>query len=134
VRSILWSDLNASELAPYFFDERQALCEGVERVVLRTINETAIALPDEPDADPATVDMALALGMGWAPQRGGPLRYADSIGLASVVARLSYFAERYGRDYAPCDELIRRAEAGESFYGDRDNEMPVGQPAWRMVG
>ena len=133
VRSILWHDLHSSEFASYVFDPKQALSDGIDRVVLRTINEAAMALPDEPDADPATVDMALAFGMGWAPSRGGPLRHADEIGLDTVVQRLSHFAERYGRDYAPCDELIRRAEAGETFY-EGAVVKPIGQQAWRMVG
>ncbi|HKB01032.1 MAG TPA: 3-hydroxyacyl-CoA dehydrogenase NAD-binding domain-containing protein, partial [Gemmataceae bacterium] len=116
-RMALWRDVDEDSVAHYVFDPDAALAEGVERVVLRTVNEAAAALVDEPDADPRTVDLALAFGMGWAAHRGGPLRYADEIGLASVSDRLAYFAERFGRRFTPCDELVRRAEAGESFYG-----------------
>jgi len=36
-------------------------------------------------ADAATIDLAMILGTGWGPHRGGPLRYADDRGLADVV-------------------------------------------------
>ncbi|HJZ90985.1 MAG TPA: 3-hydroxyacyl-CoA dehydrogenase NAD-binding domain-containing protein, partial [Gemmataceae bacterium] len=108
-RMILWRDGDEDAVAHYVFDPDAALREGVERVVLRTVNETAAALADEPDADPATVDLALAFGAGWAAHRGGPLRYADDLGLATLVDRLAFLAERYGRRFTPCDELVRRA-------------------------
>jgi 3-hydroxyacyl-CoA dehydrogenase len=133
-RMVLWHDLDEDATAPYVFDPEEALCEGVERVVLRTVNATAAALADEPDSDPATVDLALGFGMGWAPERGGPLRYADSLGLGAVVDRLAYFAERFGPRFTPCDELVRRAEAGETFYGAPPVESAAPTRAWRMAG
>lgn len=131
-RMALWQDLDEDARAPYVFDPAEALAEGIERVVLRTVNEAAAALADEPDSDPGAVDLALAFGMGWAPSRGGPLQHADAVGLAAVVERLSSFAERFGPRYAPCDELVRRAEAGETFYGGPAAEVVA--PAWRAAG
>jgi 3-hydroxyacyl-CoA dehydrogenase / enoyl-CoA hydratase / 3-hydroxybutyryl-CoA epimerase len=133
-RMILWRDGDEDAVAHYVFDPAAALREGVERVVLRTVNEAAAALADEPDADPATVDLALAFGAGWAAHRGGPLRYADDLGLAAVVDRLAFLAERYGRRFTPCDELVRRAEAGESFYGAATADEPAPAPVWRLAG
>ena len=131
-RMVLWQDLDDDAIAPYVFDPDAAIEEGIDRVILRTVNEAARALVDEPDADPAAVDLALAYGMGWAPHLGGPLRYADGMGLTSVVDRLALFAERFGPRFTPCDELVRRAEAGEAFYGGAAAEAEA--PAWRMVG
>jgi 3-hydroxyacyl-CoA dehydrogenase/enoyl-CoA hydratase/3-hydroxybutyryl-CoA epimerase len=133
-RMVLWQDLDEDGRAPYVFDPDAAVREGVERVVLRTVNEAAAALAEEPDADPGTVDLALAFGMGWAPSRGGPLRYADATGLAAVVERLASFAERFGPRYTPCDELVRRAEAGETFYGGAPGENRIPVAAWRAAG
>jgi len=133
-RMVLWQDLDEDGRAPYVFDPDAAIREGIERVILRTVNEAADALADEPDADPGTVDLALAFGMGWAPGRGGPLRHADKVGLPAVVERLALFAERFGPRYTPCDELVRRAEAGESFYGGTPAEVSVPAPAWRAAG
>ena len=115
---VLWRDLDSDARARYIYDPAAFAAEGLERVVLRTVNEAASCLPDEPEADPARVDLALARGMGWAPQRGGPLRYADSLGLTTVVEQLDLLAELYGSRFEPCDELRRRSEAGESFHGE----------------
>lgn len=131
-RMMLWQDVDEDAQTPYAFDPAEALREGLERLILRTVNEAAAALPDEPDADPATVDVALAFGMGWAPSRGGPLRYADMLGLASVADRLATFAERFGPRYTPCDELVRRAEAGETFYAGAADVPAV--TGWRAAG
>jgi 3-hydroxyacyl-CoA dehydrogenase / enoyl-CoA hydratase / 3-hydroxybutyryl-CoA epimerase len=133
-RMVLWHDLDEDATAPYVFDLQVSLREGVERVVLRTVNAAAAALADEPDSDPAAVDLALGFGMGWAPERGGPLRYADSLGPGAVVDRLAYFAERFGPRFTPCDELVRRAEAGETFYGAPPVESAALTRAWRMAG
>jgi 3-hydroxyacyl-CoA dehydrogenase / enoyl-CoA hydratase / 3-hydroxybutyryl-CoA epimerase len=131
-RMLLWQDLDHDGVAPYLFDPDHALQQGIERMILRTVNQAAVALADEPDSNPATVDMALTLGMGWASRIGGPLRFADDLGLGHVAERLSFFAERYGAYMAPCDELLRRAEAGESFYGD--NPVEPAPQVRRMVG
>jgi len=133
-RMVLWHDLDEDATAPYVFDPEEALREGIERVVLRTVNAAAAALADEPDSDPATVDLALGFGMGWAPERGGPLRHADGLGLGAVVDRLAYFAERFGPRFTPCDELVRRAEAGETFYGGSPVEAAASTRGWRMAG
>lgn len=133
-RMAVWQDLDEDARAAYIFDPAEALQDGIDRIVLRTVNEAAAALADEPDADPALVDAAIAFGMGWAPSRGGPLRYADEVGVAAVVERLASFAERFGPRYTPCDELARRAEAGESFYGQAPVEAAVPVRAWRMAG
>jgi 3-hydroxyacyl-CoA dehydrogenase/enoyl-CoA hydratase/3-hydroxybutyryl-CoA epimerase len=130
---VLWQDFDEESRAPYIFDPATAIREGIERVILRTVNVAAAALADEPDSDPGTVDVALAFGMGWAPSRGGPLRHADTVGLAAVVERLASFAERFGPRYSPCDELVRRAEAGETFYGN-PAEAAVPVTAWRAAG
>ena len=47
----------------------------------------------------------MVLGTGWAPHRGGPLRYADERGLAAVVEALGGLAARHGRRFEPCGEL-----------------------------
>ncbi len=115
-RMVMWHDTDEDVISHFVFDPQQSLEDGQERLILRTINEAAACLPDEPDADPGLIDVAVAWGAGWAPHRGGPLRYADQLGLGTVVERLTEFVERFGKRFEPCVELQRRAEAGESFY------------------
>lgn len=116
-RMALWTDGDEDAHAHYHFDPEQSLQDGIERLVMRTINHAAAMLDDETEADPASIDRAMSLGAGWLPMRGGPLRLADDIGLPIVVERLYDLAERYGKRFEPCAELRRRAEAGETFHG-----------------
>ncbi len=89
--------------------------EGRERMVLLMVNEAALGLSEHLTASAEALNLALVLGAGWAPHRGGPLRYADDRGLADIVQSLSALAARYGRRFEPCAELKRRAQANESF-------------------
>jgi 3-hydroxyacyl-CoA dehydrogenase/enoyl-CoA hydratase/3-hydroxybutyryl-CoA epimerase len=91
------------------------LAEARERLVLLMVNEAALALSEGLAEDAATLDLAMVFGTGWAPHRGGPLRYADDRGLADVVRALEGLAGRLGPRFAPCAELKRRAEAGQVF-------------------
>ena len=80
------------------------------------VNEAAACLAESlaPRAD--VIDLAMVLGTGWAPHRGGPLRYADDRGARDVVDTLENLARHHGRRFEPCAELRRRAESGELFY------------------
>ncbi len=91
------------------------LSEGRERMVFLMVNEAALGLSEGLAAGAAAIDLAMVLGTGWAPHRGGPLRYADDRGLADVVQALTTLAARHGRRFDPCPELRRRAEANEPF-------------------
>lgn len=89
-----------------------------DRMVLLMVNEAAMCLQEQIVSDPQTVDLAMILGTGWAPHRGGPLHYADTRGLQDVVSTLNDLAKQ-GRHFEPCDELKRRAEANEPFFTDQ---------------
>jgi 3-hydroxyacyl-CoA dehydrogenase/enoyl-CoA hydratase/carnithine racemase len=132
-RMVMWHDTDEDVISHYVFDPQQSLEDGAERLILRTINEAAACLPDEPDADPGLIDVAAAWGAGWAPHRGGPLQYADQLGLGAVVEHLTEFVERFGKRFEPCVELQRRAEAGESFYAVPAPEEIVEVPAVRRL-
>jgi 3-hydroxyacyl-CoA dehydrogenase/enoyl-CoA hydratase/3-hydroxybutyryl-CoA epimerase len=83
-----------------------------ERLVLLMVNEAAACLGEGLAVSAQDIDLALVLGTGWGPHRGGPLHYADTFGVAKAVEALSTFAQRFGPRYEPCDELKRRT----SFY------------------
>jgi 3-hydroxyacyl-CoA dehydrogenase/enoyl-CoA hydratase/3-hydroxybutyryl-CoA epimerase len=91
------------------------MVEARERMVLVMVNEAALALSEELADDGATIDLAMVFGTGWAPHRGGPLRYGDDRGLADVVRALEGLAGRLGPRFQPCAELKRRAETGQPF-------------------
>jgi len=92
---------------------------AVDRMVLPMINEAALILDEKIVATPGELDLAMIMGTGFPPFRGGLLRYADSLGLREVVARLDELAARAGPRYAPTAPLRDRAERGGKFYGDK---------------
>jgi 3-hydroxyacyl-CoA dehydrogenase/enoyl-CoA hydratase/3-hydroxybutyryl-CoA epimerase len=89
--------------------------EARERMVLAMVNEAAACLGERVAEDAESIDLAMVLGTGWAPHRGGPLHYADDRGLDQVVRSLKQLAERFGPRFEPCAELQSRASAAGSF-------------------
>ncbi len=87
-----------------------------ERMVLLMVNEAAACLGEGLASSAQDIDLAMILGTGWAPHRGGPLHHADTFGLTRVVETLAEFARRHGQRYEPGDELRHRASAGQAFY------------------
>ena len=89
---------------------------AVDRMIYAMVNEAAVILDEKIVASAAELDLAMIMGTGFPPFRGGLLRYADSIGLANIVARLEEFATKYGKRFAPTDALRKLASRGTTFY------------------
>ncbi len=87
----------------------------VQRLVYPIINEAVRCLDEKIVATSDDVDLAMVFGTGFAPFRGGPLRYADSVGVKKIVETLDRLAPEHPR-LAPCDALRRMAAAGERFH------------------
>jgi 3-hydroxyacyl-CoA dehydrogenase/enoyl-CoA hydratase/3-hydroxybutyryl-CoA epimerase len=81
-----------------------------ERMVLLMVNEAVTCLAEGLAEGADAIDLAVVLGTGWAPHRGGPLRYAEDRGFASVVESLTQLARQYGPRFEPCAELRRRVD------------------------
>jgi 3-hydroxyacyl-CoA dehydrogenase/enoyl-CoA hydratase/3-hydroxybutyryl-CoA epimerase len=58
----------------------------------------------------------MVMGTGFAPFRGGPLRYADSVGTVKIVEELSRLADVAGPHYAASARLRDMAKTGRCFY------------------
>ena len=87
-----------------------------ERLALLMVNEAAACLGESVAASAADVDLAMVMGTGWAPFRGGPLRHADSLGVKHVFGTLSKLTEIAGPHYAPCAMIAELAKTGGRFY------------------
>jgi 3-hydroxyacyl-CoA dehydrogenase/enoyl-CoA hydratase/3-hydroxybutyryl-CoA epimerase len=94
-----------------------------ERLVLLMVNEAAACLGESLAASADVIDLAMVLGTGWAPHRGGPLRYADDRGVGDVVHTLEGLARSVGPRFTPCAELRRRAQGGDRFYSFLDEKQ-----------
>jgi 3-hydroxyacyl-CoA dehydrogenase/enoyl-CoA hydratase/3-hydroxybutyryl-CoA epimerase len=87
-----------------------------ERMVLLMVNEAARCLEEEIVPDPADVDFAMIMGTGFAPFRGGPLRYADSTGITNIVDSMNRLVDSGAMHFVPCGLLRDLAAIKKSFY------------------
>jgi 3-hydroxyacyl-CoA dehydrogenase/enoyl-CoA hydratase/3-hydroxybutyryl-CoA epimerase len=87
-----------------------------ERMVFLMVNEAARCLEEQIVTDPADVDFAMIMGAGFAPFRGGPLRYADAVGAARLAGAMSCLSDSGAAHFAPCDLLVEMAANGKLFY------------------
>jgi 3-hydroxyacyl-CoA dehydrogenase / enoyl-CoA hydratase / 3-hydroxybutyryl-CoA epimerase len=90
----------------------------VERLILLMINEAALILEEKIARSAADVDLAMIMGTGFPPFRGGLLRYADTRGASWVVARMEEYRDELGSRFEPSAPLRRVAEKGSSFYDE----------------
>ena len=90
--------------------------EIVERLLFPMINEGARILDEGMAARPSDIDVIWLNGYGWPVTRGGPMFYADRIGLGRVAARLKEFAAISGDEtLQPAALLTRLAGDGQGF-------------------
>jgi 3-hydroxyacyl-CoA dehydrogenase / enoyl-CoA hydratase / 3-hydroxybutyryl-CoA epimerase len=87
-----------------------------ERMVFLMVNEAARCLEEQIVTDPADVDFAMIMGAGFAPFRGGPLRYTDAVGVAKLAGAMSCLADSGAAHFAPCDLLVEMAANRKMFY------------------
>ena len=91
--------------------------EIVERCIFALVNEGARILEEGIAARASDIDLVYLNGYGFPLHRGGPMLYADTVGLPQVVRSLRRFAAEPGADAAwqPAPLLVRLAEEGRSF-------------------
>ena len=92
--------------------------EIVDRLILIMINEAVRCLEEEVVTSPKDVDFGMIMGTGWAPFRGGPIRYLDSVGSKKIAERLQELAKKDAY-FTPCDMLLEYAKTNKKFYEDK---------------
>jgi 3-hydroxyacyl-CoA dehydrogenase len=93
-----------------------APAEIVERCLLAMVNEAARILDEGVVTRASDVDAVWLTGYGFPRAHGGPLYYADQLGLAHVLSRIESLGEQFGAAYWTPAALLRRlAEAGHGF-------------------
>ncbi len=89
--------------------------EIVDRMMLPLIFEAARCFEDGVVASPGEADMCLILGLGLPRYLGGALKYADYLGLRTVVERAAK-RDGLGAIYRPSEAFLARAASGKGFY------------------
>ena len=87
-----------------------------DRLVLAMINEAARVLDEQVVASAADVDLGMVMGTGFAPFRGGLLKYADDRGVDDVARALAALGRTCGARYAPAALIEQLARTGGSFH------------------
>ena len=88
----------------------------VERMVLSMINEAVLILDEKIVATAGELDLAMIMGTGFPPFRGGLLRYADALGGPYILARLDELSSRVSPRFRPTEPLKRLAGRDGKFY------------------
>jgi 3-hydroxyacyl-CoA dehydrogenase/enoyl-CoA hydratase/3-hydroxybutyryl-CoA epimerase len=86
------------------------------RLVYPIINEAAKCLEAGVVSEAWVVDLAMVLGTGFAPFRGGPLRTADSVGVGNVVRELDGLRREHGDRFEPAPQLRSMAAENRGYY------------------
>jgi 3-hydroxyacyl-CoA dehydrogenase len=90
--------------------------EIVERLVYALVNEGAYILEEGIAQRASDIDMVYLTGYGFPLFRGGPMFYADTVGLRNVVTAMEKYASgRHGEAWKPAPLLARLAEEGKTF-------------------
>ena len=90
--------------------------EIVERLIYALVNEGAHILEEGIALRASDIDMVYLTGYGFPPFRGGPMFYADTVGLDKVLKSIQSFQQGYqGAQWQPAPLLVKLAKEGRKF-------------------
>ncbi|MGN6807968.1 MAG: 3-hydroxyacyl-CoA dehydrogenase NAD-binding domain-containing protein [Trinickia sp.] len=111
VEAIIDAERQRHGIVPRHFDDE----EIVRRLMTAVINEAANIVREGIALRPLDVDVALVHGYGFPRHRGGPMMYADTIGLAHVLTDLRRYEEEDAFFWQPSPLIVELVERGASF-------------------
>jgi len=89
--------------------------EILERCLYALVNEGARILEEGIAARASDIDIIWLNGYGFPPYRGGPMFYADTVGLKNVYDAVSKYNDEQGQFWEPAPLLAQLAKEGKSF-------------------
>jgi 3-hydroxyacyl-CoA dehydrogenase len=89
--------------------------EILERTLYALINEGALILDEGIALRAVDIDIIYINGYGFPAYRGGPMWYADTVGLKRVYERICDFQKQHGPLWTPAPLLKRLADTGKCF-------------------
>lgn len=98
------------------------------RLLLAMINEAIRILDDGIVASAQDVDLAMIMGTGFPPFRGGLLRFADTLHPRGILARLEEMHRELGPRFEPAPALVRMSERDQTFYEAYPGSMGAPSP------
>jgi 3-hydroxyacyl-CoA dehydrogenase/enoyl-CoA hydratase/3-hydroxybutyryl-CoA epimerase len=95
--------------------ESVAKADLAQRLMFLMVNEAARCIEEKVVESPEDADYGMILGTGFAPHRGGPLRFAEHFGLKKIVEEMNRLAQS-DEKFVPCDTLKKHARDRTKFY------------------
>ena len=118
-------DPSVYELLPTGSRRAEVPADEIQRrCVLAMVNEAVRCLHEGILRSPRDGDVGAVFGIGFPPFRGGPFRYADSLGADRVVRALEGLNTDRAPRFAPAQLLIEMAREGRRFYPERGHPLP----------
>jgi 3-hydroxyacyl-CoA dehydrogenase / enoyl-CoA hydratase / 3-hydroxybutyryl-CoA epimerase len=112
----------SEDAARFVKDDSAANLDRVDlelRMVLLMVNEAARCVEEGIVSGPEDVDFAMIMGAGFAPFRGGPLRHADTVGMANLVREMNRLVDAGEERFAPCALLKDLAAKDGKLYPEK---------------
>ena len=91
--------------------------EIIARIMTALANEGARVLEQGYAIRASDIDVVYVNGFGFPRHRGGPMFYADTVGLSTVLARVTSYREQFGDYWRPASLVEKLAIEGSGFYG-----------------
>ncbi len=111
VESIIGAERERAGIEPRSFSDEEIL----RRYMAAMINEGANVVHEKIALRPLDVDVTFLYGYGFPRHRGGPMHYADTVGLATVLADIREFAKEDPLFWKPSPLLVELVERGANF-------------------
>jgi 3-hydroxyacyl-CoA dehydrogenase / enoyl-CoA hydratase / 3-hydroxybutyryl-CoA epimerase len=89
--------------------------ELIDRVIAAMLAEAGRCLEENIVSKDSDLDMALILGTGFPPFRGGLLAYANDYGIGKLVDLMKRLQTEHGDRFTPCDLLVSKARENKKF-------------------
>jgi 3-hydroxyacyl-CoA dehydrogenase len=111
VEQLFAQEARKAGIAPRVVTDREIR----ERLLYALINRGAYLLEESVALRPGDIDIVFVYGYGFPPHHGGPMWYADEVGVALVYERIREFEAAFGPQWKPSALLARIAESGATF-------------------
>src|SRR5438093_5367203 len=97
--------------------------EILERLLYPMVNEGAKILEEKLAIRASDIDVIWVYGYGWPVYRGGPMFWADQVGLKAIKTRMLETQRRHGDVWQPAVLLSRLADAGKGFLEPKERAL-----------
>jgi 3-hydroxyacyl-CoA dehydrogenase len=96
-----------------------------DRLIYALVNRGAFLLEEGVALRPGDIDIVYVYGYGFPPHHGGPMWYADQVGVDKVLARIAEFRAEFGPGWEPAPLLVEIGKRGGTFAAHSKNKELV---------